>query len=137
MEKINRYMMTGSLWVIFIAGWFMTGAFTGSLFYFLDNVNASAFALNFEKCVKLGAMVGVPFGAMIVLMVSMIRKSHVFWEYAEVVEKLIEEADTKEKVTFVFNNEFQSLRQKCQGGPQITELQRLYTIMQTKIKYVQ
>lgn len=130
-------MMTGSLWVIFIAGWFVSGVFTGSMFYFFDSVNDSAFALNFEKCVKLGVMLGIPFGAMIVLMVSMIRKSQVFWEYAEVVEKLIDEADTKEKVRFVFNNEFQSLRQKCQGGPQITELNRLYTIMQTKIKYVQ
>lgn len=86
---------------------------------------------------KLGAFIGIPFGAMIVLMVSMMRKAQIFWEYAEVVERLIDEADTKEKVGFVFNNEFQSLREKCQGGPQITELQRLYTIMQTKIKYIQ
>jgi hypothetical protein len=52
------------------------------------------------------------------------------------VEALIDGAATRKELVSIFENEFQDLRKKCQGGPQIPELNRLYTIMKTKIKYV-
>jgi hypothetical protein len=68
-------------------------------------------------------------------MFSMMRKSTIFWDYAKLVEGLIENTETKESLQSLFDNEFQDLRKKCQGGPQIPELNRLYTIIKTKYKY--
>lgn len=84
----------------------------------------------------MGALLGLLFGLMVMLMVSMMRKSTIFWEYAKVVEALIDDTTTKDDLDSIFKNEFQDLRKKCQGGPQIPELNRLYTIMKTKYKYV-
>jgi hypothetical protein len=88
------------------------------------------------NCTAMGAITGILFGLMFSLMVSMMRKSQIFWDYAKVVEKLIENAETKEALQSLFDNEFQDLRKKCQGGPQIPELNRLYTIIKTKYKYI-
>jgi hypothetical protein len=88
------------------------------------------------NCIAMGAITGILFGLMFMLMFSMSRKSQIFWDYAKVVEKLIENAETKEALQSLFDNEFQDLRKKCQGGPQIPELNRLYSIIKTKYKYI-
>lgn len=132
--------MTGSLWVIFIAGCFLTGALTASIFYGFQLIDPldSKMLISGINCIKISTVMGILFGLIIMLSIAIMRKSQIFWEYAKVVANLIENAETKESLQLIYHNEFQELRKKCQGGPQqITELQRLYTIMQTKIKYVQ
>jgi hypothetical protein len=69
-------------------------------------------------------------------MISMSRKSQIFWDYSHEVEDLIAEAETQDALNSIFQNQFQELRKQGQGGPQIPELNRLYTIMKTKHKYV-
>lgn len=64
------------------------------------------------------------------------RKSRKFWDYAETVEKQIDAADSKELLEHIHRGEFEILRTLCMGGPQVTELNRLFTIMKTKYKYV-
>jgi hypothetical protein len=138
MKKINNFFDRAPLWQIYIAGWFFTGYIVASIFYgfqFIDPPNPNKFFSGIN-CIKMGAMSGVLFGLMFSLMVSMMRKSQIFWDYAKVVEGLIESAKTKTEIQSIFENEFQDLRKKCQGGPQIPELNRLYTIMKTKIQYI-
>ena len=54
----------------------------------------------------------------------------------EIVEKQIDAADSKEALEYIRKGEFEILRTLCMGGPQISELNRLFTIMKTKYKYV-
>jgi hypothetical protein len=138
MNKINQFFDKSPLWQIYIFGWFFTGAFVAALFYGLQLIDPpnSKMLITGINCIKMGALTGILFGLMIMLMVSMMRKSQIFWDYAKVVEELIEAAKTKDELTSIFNTEFQELRKKCQGGPQIPELNRLYTIMKTKIQYI-
>ena len=70
------------------------------------------------------------------LMVSMMRKSTKFWNYAKEVEELIDKAETKDELSSIWKGEFQSLREQAQGGPHLSELTRQYTIMQTKYQYL-
>ena len=42
----------------------------------------------------------------------------------------------KELLEHIHKGEFEILRSLCMGGPQATELNRLFTIMKTKYKYV-
>ena len=138
MKRINNFFEKAPLWQVYIAGWFLTGAFTAATFYFLQQIDGTRRDLVFNGvvCIKIGATAGILFGLMIMLMVSMMRKSIIFWDYSKEVEKLIEDAKTQEELQSVFNNQFQELRKKCQGGPQIPELTRLYTIMKTKYQYI-
>jgi len=138
MNKINQFFDKSPLWQIYIFGWFFTGAFVAALFYGLQLIAPpnSKMLITGINCIKMGALTGILFGLMIMLMVSMMRKSQIFWDYAKVVEELIEAAKTKDELTSIFNTEFQELRKKRQGGPQIPELNRLYTIMKTKIQYI-
>lgn len=128
------------MWQIYIAFWFITGGFTGSLFYAVqfDARLTTSPELDFSgiNCIKIGALLGLLFGLMFTLLISSMRKSQIFWTRADEVEALIKLAETKEGLQSIYENEFQDLRKKCQGGPQILELNRLYTIMKTKYKYV-
>jgi hypothetical protein len=138
MNKINQFFDKSPLWQVYIICWFLTGTLIASLFYFLQKIDATSpeLVITGEACLKIGAMSGLSFGMMAMLMVSMMRKTTIFWIYAETVEELIDAAKTKDELTSIFNNEFQDLRKKCQGGPQIQELTRLHAIMKTKIKYI-
>jgi hypothetical protein len=137
MKRLNNFLDKAPLWQIYILGWFFTGAFTASIFYGFQFIGATKPELDFSgiNCIKMGVMSGILFGLMFMLMFSMMRKSQIFWDYSKEVETLIENEETKEGLQSVFENQFQELRKKCQGGPQIPELNRLYTIMKTKYKY--
>jgi hypothetical protein len=137
MKRLEKFLDKASLWQIYIFGWLFTGAFTASIFYgfqLIDPPN-SKMLITGINCIKIGALTGILFGLMFMLMFSMMRKSTIFWDYAKLVEGLIENTETKESLQSIFDNEFQDLRKKCQGGPQIPELNRLYTIIKTKYKY--
>lgn len=138
MNKINYFFDKAPMWQVYLVGWFLSGSLISSMFYFLQEIDATSpeLIITGEACLKVGATAGLLFGLMIALMVSMMRRSTVFWAYAETVEELIDEATTKAELQSIFDNEFQSLRKKCNGGPQIPELNRLYTVMKTKFKYV-
>jgi hypothetical protein len=78
---MNNFLNKAHLFKVFIAGWI----FTVILFIFL-------FFL-FESKIDgwiFGAIAGVPFGIMFMLMISLQRKSSKFWDYSKVVEELID-----------------------------------------------
>ncbi len=133
MKTINTFFDKAPLWQVFIFGWLFTGGFTFLLFQFFPDGG-----LLLRKGIvnlKIGGLMGIPFGLMVALMTSMSRKSQKFWDYAKVVEALIDEAETKEELGSIYKGEFQSLIELAQGGPHQSELKRQYAIMQTKYKY--
>ena len=138
MKKISTFLDKAPLWQIYIFGWFFAGTFTASIFYGFQLIDPPSLEnqISAINCIKLGAISGLLFGWIFTLSVSMMRKSIIFWDYAKEVETLIEQAETKDALQNIFNNGFQNLRQKCQGGPQTPELNRLYTIIKTKHKYI-
>ena len=138
MKHLNNFFEKSPLWQVYIAMWFLTGSLISAMFYGIQYIGVTSPELGISgiKCIKLGVMSGLLFGLMFTYMISVMRKSQIFWGYAKVVDALIENANTKDELESIFKMEFQNLRKKCQGGPQIPELNRLYTIMKTKHKYI-
>jgi hypothetical protein len=138
MKHLNNFYEKAPLWQVCIVGWFLSGSLIAAMFYglqFIDSPNSEK-VFSGINCINIGAMSGVLFGLVFMFTVSMMRKSQIFWDYAKAVEVLIEDANTKDELESIFKMEFQNLRKKCQGGPQIPELNRLHTIMKTKYKYI-
>jgi hypothetical protein len=134
MKALHNFLSKAPLWQIYIFGWLFSGGFMASLFLLIPST--PELDLSWDKCLKVGGFSGLVFGLMLMLMVSMMRKSSEFWTYAEVVEKAIEKANTKEELEVIFENDFQTLRKISQGRPHTQELTKLYHIMKTKHKYV-
>ena len=139
MKKLNNFLDKAPLLQIYIFGYFVTGLFVASLFYFIPRIEStdqSTLVFSGINCIKMGALSGILFGLMFVLMISLTRKSQKFWEYAKEVEALLEKTETKDELQSIFDNEFQTLRKLCQGGSQIGELQKHYQTLKVKYKYV-
>jgi len=133
MKRIETFLDKAPLWKVFIAGWFFSGLVFGLAFYILPS---NRLVITGIVCIKAGATIGIIFGLMFYLMLSMMRKSQTFWEYAKVVETKVNEAKTKAEIDAIFSEEYQELIRKCQGGPQISKLEQIYTIIETKSKYL-
>jgi len=138
MKKLNNFIDKAPLWQIFIVGWFFSSVFIASNIYVFNLIEPSSTKLIISgiNCIKIGIIMGILIGFMFMIMLSMGRESQIFWDYSKEVESLIDKAETKESLQSIFDNEFQDLREKCWGGPQIQELNRLYTIIKTKNKYI-
>ena len=134
MKTLNNFLDKAPFWQIYIFGWLFSGTIMTSLTLLFPTTPELNF--DWDKCLKIGALSGLLFGLMTVLLVSMIRKSSKFWEYAKVVEKAIEDANTKESLEAIYETEFQTLKEMTQGGPHQQELNKLYHIMKTKHKYM-
>jgi hypothetical protein len=92
--------------------------------------------LTTDNILAISLIFGVLGGLLFVTSILSSRKSTKFWDYAELVEAQIDAADSKEALEYIHKGEFEILRTLCMGGPQISELNRLFTIMKTKYKYV-
>lgn len=133
MKTLNTFFEKAPLWQVYIFGWLFTAGFTFLLFQFFPDGTESV--RNWITNLKIGALMGLPFGLMVFLMASMARKSTKFWDYAKEVEALIDGAETQEKLQSIADNEFQTLMNLHQGHPHGTELHRLWAILKTKYKY--
>jgi hypothetical protein len=130
MEKFNDFLEKAPIWKIFVSAWFFTGlmVFIITFIFFNDG--------DYYKYLLVSAVFGVLFGGMFSGMISTARQSDKFWMKAKELEKLIDEANTKEDLVKIFENEYQSLKKLSMGGPHVYETRRIYTILETKYKYV-
>jgi len=138
MESLNKFFDKAHLFKVYLVGVLITGLFTFFLFHYVTQwiTDKPEPALSFLVNIKISLGMGAIFGLMIMLMTSMSRKSGKFWCYAETVEKLIEDAETKQALKDIYNNEFKELRHLAQGGPHYYEAKRIYAILETKHKYI-
>lgn len=132
MEAFNTFFDKTTLWKVFGLVWAFTGVFSFLLFELFIIPEAN---FNWITNLKIGFGMGIPFGLMVTLMISMSRKSQKFWDYAKEVEALIHKTETRDELGSIWVNEFQTLRKLAQGGAHLHELTRQYTIMQTKNNY--
>jgi hypothetical protein len=130
MKKISEFLEYGPMWKIFILGWFVTGlvVFFISLTFFGDD--------SLDKILIVSTVFGILFGAMFSGMISMARASDKFWEKSKLIEKLIDDTNTKDGLESIYQNDFKVLQKLSMGKPHNYELNRIFTIIKTKYKYV-
>lgn len=134
MKQINYFFTKKPLWQVFIVLniVFFVICFLG----FNYIVNQPPLVFKFKQILTVSLMISLFFSIFLTPVFYLLRCSLKFWEYSEEVNKLINDATTKEKLNKITDNEFQKLRKMSVGGPHQTELIRLYTIINTKYKYL-
>ena len=133
MKRINNFLTNAHLFKVFLYGYLFCGGFIFILFYFFSDAELN---LNIIRSLFIASIVGLLFGVIFMLMVSTTRKSQKFWDYAKEVDKLVDEADTKDIIYSIYKGEFQELIGMSMGHGHQIELKRIYAIMQTKVKYL-
>lgn len=138
MKKLNKFLESSPHWVLFIFCWFLCTVVVAFTFYGMNAILPSEDVNAFTPfvCLKIGAGLGILFGLLMVLMIQTNGKSSIFWELARQLEAEIEETETKEQILSLYENKFNALRKRSLGGPHSTEITRIYTIMQTRIKFL-
>jgi sensor histidine kinase YesM len=135
MEKINNFLEKSSLWKVFFIGWLFGTIISFVLWSLLSLTNTTFIILNklMYTSIALGFLVG---GCFTTLFVSIIRESSKYWQYSEQLEKLIEQANTKNELDEIYKNEFQELRKLSMGNPHFYETKRIYTMLEMKYKFL-
>ena len=136
MKTLNNFFEKTRLLKVWLVIYLILILFTSSLVYGLDYLSGESTFTNDFNYLKFGALMGMVFSWMFILMISMSRKSTIFWEYAKYFEGLVDKTNTKEGLEKIWYNEYNELVTKCQGGPEIGEVKRLRTMIKTKYKYI-
>lgn len=135
MKKINDFIDKAPLWKVYIFSYFLCSIMMFVMFHGMGQL-LDPERLNLIVNLKIGAMSGIMFGLMLTLMISMMRKSQQFWDFSKEVDAKIKAANTRDAIIEVYENDFKQLKKMSIGGPHYMELNRLYTIMKTKLDYV-
>lgn len=86
-KSLNNFLEKAHLFKVYVFFYFFSVVFTALIFYLLDmTVETKVFRETFSY-LKLGAAVGVIFSLMFTLMISMQRKSVIFWDYLKFIEE--------------------------------------------------
>lgn len=136
MKILNNFFEKTHLFKVWLVVYPILILFLSSLVYGLDYISGENTFINNFNYLKFGALMGIVFSWMFILMISMSRKSIIFWEYAKYFEELVDKTNTKEGLEKIWYNEYNELVTKCQGGSQIGEVKRLRTMIKTKYKYI-
>ena len=90
-------------------------------------------------CLKMSSLMGLPFTAIALLMVSMSKSNTKFWARAEEVSKRIDAAETSKELHKIVEDEFiegGTLKGLSGGGPHYQKMKEMYAVITTKLKYV-
>jgi hypothetical protein len=138
MEALDRFFDKAHLFKVYLVGVLITGLFTFFLFHYVTRwiTDKPEPILNIFINIKMSIGMGLIFGLLFMLMITGSRRNTRFWRYAETIEKLIDDAETKQALKDIYANEFKELRHLAQGGPHYQEAKRIYAILETKHKYI-
>ena len=134
MKQINDFFAKKPLWQVFIV--LNIVLFLICFLGFNYIVNQAPLVFELKQILKVSLTFSLFFSLFCLSIIYLGRCSVKFWEYSEEVNKLINDAATKEELNKITDNEFQKLIKMSVGGPHQTELIRLYTIINTKYKYL-
>ena len=136
MKRFNDFMFTAARWKVAIISFIFGFCFINSLFLGLDYLFGSGIDMPLIKGTMLvSSILGLGLVGMILLFLKMSKESNEFWKKAEDVEKLIEDADSKEEMK-IAAIELTKLYDMRMGRPHVYEVNRLVTIAKTKEKYL-
>jgi hypothetical protein len=135
MKKINKFLSEANLFKVWLTLYPIMGLFVSFLVYGLDGIIGENTFGETIKYFYFGALFSIPFTTLIILTISMGRKTEIFWNYAKYLEELVNNVKTKEELEHIWYNEYNELIDKCQGGVQIGEVKRIRAIIETRLKY--
>lgn len=135
MNKINYFFDKTPLFKVWLIVALILCVFVSALMYLLDMMTGDYQFSTLFKYITFGLFSGSMFSLAFTSMVSMSRKSIIFWNYAKHLEDMINKANTKDELEKIWYNDYNDLIKKCLGGAQIGEVKRIRAILETRIKY--
>lgn len=98
-------------------------------------IPTSLLEFSFYEVVLFITVISLFVGIFIIPVTWLARKSYEFWEYAEIVKKLAEDAQTKEEVESIYDDHFKKLQSMSFGNIHSNALTEIYTILKTKYNF--
>lgn len=135
-KTIDYFFDEAPYWQVFVALFILLVIVIFSIFSFLFDFIIVELSVDILLIGKLTLTLALSFAFVGTLLTYIGRKSVLFWKEAKKLFNKLDEAETKETIDEIFNNDFQVLRKMSFGGAHYGELKRLHTIMQTKYKYL-
>ena len=133
MKKINYFFEKSHLLLVYVVMSFVVFFIFFSMLHFLGNdLGGSGWIVTMKFSLIMGAIISLPVTAMI----SSGRKNTKFWDEAKIVEDKIEEAETKDKLRVLYDEDVKKLSNMAFGHPQYAEIKKFRAIILTKAKYV-
>jgi hypothetical protein len=131
MKAINKFFGTASLFTTFsviYASFLIISIPCAFIFVLPDSLDLIQ--------ILIVCTISLLFAGMLAFINNMFNLSSVFWKYFTYVKYLIENAETKDEIQSIYDNEFQDLVKMQMGNPHNTMIVELYSILKKKYKYV-
>ncbi len=119
-------------WKLFILSYI---AFTIFSFIICEIVGDSKIFTHLVN-IKIGLSVSIFTAIIFTLTTNSLRSSDKFWRLANEVETKLDNANSKDELKLIYDNELEQLKKLAGGSPHYYEVKRLYTIANTKYKFV-
>ena len=134
-KTIKLFFSEAPLWLVF----FLTCVlFTISIDFVIITINIitrTTSLISFELF-RLSFFISILLGMIVSMFTSISRNSHLFWDEAERLACKIDNAEDKDILLQIYDEDFENLKKLSCGAIHNEELRRLYTIIKTKYKYL-
>lgn len=131
MKKFSAFLMESSLFKIFIVMWLISSIYSFALFSIMD----SKFSMLVN--LKIGLSLGIFISILSISIISISRDRIKFLNFFEEVEKMIEDAESKEDLVKIYEKEFQDLLDLAKSREDIEKINFIYRILKIKNEYVE
>ena len=137
MKKFNDFMFNAPIWKVAIISFVFGFCFINSLFLGLEYLSGSNVDMPLiKRTVLVPSLLGLAMAGIILTFTKMANESEQFWTKAKEVEKLIDDAETKQEISDIVYGELTELHKMRMGRPHVHEVNKLITVANTKIKYL-
>ena len=131
MKKFSAFLMESSLFKIFIVMWLILSIYSFALFSIMN----SKFSMLAN--LKIGLLLGVFISILSISIISIYRDRIKFLNFFEKVEKMIEDAESREDLVKIYEKEFQDLLALAKSREDIEKTNFIYRILKIKNEYVE
>lgn len=131
MKKFSAFLMESSLFKIFIVMWLISSIYSFALFSIMD----SKFSILVN--LKIGLFLGIFISILSISIISISRDRIKFLNFFEKVEKMIEDAESREDLVKIYEKEFQDLLALAKSREDIEKINFIYRILKIKYEYVE
>lgn len=131
MKKFSAFLMESSLFKIFIVMWLISSIYSFALFSIMD----SKFSMLVN--LKIGLSLGIFISILSISIISISRDRIKFLNFFEKVEKMIEDAESREDLVKIYDKEFQDLLDLVKSREDIEKANFIYRILKIKYEYVE
>ena len=131
MKKFSAFLMKSSLFKIFIVMWLILSIYSFALFSIMN----SKFSMLAN--LKIGLSLGIFMSILSISIISISRDRIKFLNFFEKVEKMIEDAESREDLVKIYEKEFQDLLALAKSREDIEKINFIYRILKIKNEYVE